>query len=55
MLGSDDHEHIDLAIDQLPRTTDDGYECKNWATACVEFYLSSTYVLMIADISLYVE
>jgi len=31
------------AIDRLPRT-DDGYECKNWATAYVEFHLNSTYV-----------
>jgi len=43
------------AIDQLPRRTDDGYECKNWATAYVEFHLNSTYVLMIVDISLYAE
>jgi len=41
------------AIDQLPNKTDDGYECKNWATAYVEFYLNPTYVLMIVDISLY--
>jgi len=43
------------AIDQLPKKTDDGYECKSWATVYVEFYLNSTYVLMIVDISLYAE
>jgi len=43
------------AIDQLPNNTDDGYECKRWATAYVEFHLNSTYVLMIVDISLYAE
>jgi len=43
------------AIDQLPKRTDDGYECKSWATAYVEFHLNSTYLLMIVDISLYVE
>ena len=43
------------AIDQLPKRTDDGYECKSWATAYVEFYLNSTYLLMIVDISLYAE
>jgi len=41
------------AIDQLLKRTDDGYECKSWATAYVEFHLSLTYVLMIVDISLY--
>jgi len=30
------------AIDQLPKMTDDGYECKSWATAYVEFHLNST-------------
>jgi len=43
------------AIDQLPKMTDDGYECKSWATAYVKFHLNSTYVLMIVDISLYAE
>jgi len=43
------------AIDQLPKKTDDGYECKSWETAYVEFHLNSTYVLMIVDISLYAE
>ena len=43
------------AIDQLPKRTDDGYECKSWATAYVEFHLNSTYVLMIVDISLYAK
>jgi len=43
------------AINQLPKRTDDGYECKIWATAYVEFHLNSTYVLMIVDISLYAE
>jgi len=43
------------AIDQLPKKTDGGYECKSWATAYVEFHLNSTYVLMIVDISLYAE
>jgi len=43
------------AIDQLPNNTDDGYECKSWASAYVEFHLNSTYVLMIVDISLYAE
>jgi len=42
-------------IDQLPKRTDDGYECKSWATVYVEFYLNSTYVLMVVDISLYAE
>jgi len=42
-------------IDQLPKKTDDGYKCKSWATAYVEFHLNSTYVLMIVDISLYAE
>jgi len=40
------------AIDQLPKRTDDGYECKSWATAYVEFHPNSMYVLMIVDISL---
>jgi len=40
------------AIDQLPKMTDDGYECKSWATACVEFHPN---LLMIVDISLYAE
>jgi len=43
------------AIDQLPKRTDGGYECKSWATAYVEFYLSLTYVLMVVDISLYAK
>jgi len=57
MLGSADPEHIDSSclIDQLPEKTDDGYECKSWATAYVEFHPNSTYVLMIVDISLYAE
>jgi len=42
-------------IDQLPKRTDGGYECKRWATAYVEFHLNLTYVLMIVDISLYAE
>jgi len=46
---------LTLVIDQLPKRTDDGYECKSWATACVEFHLNSTRVLMIVDISLYAE
>jgi len=28
------------AIDQLPKRTDDGYECQIWATAYVVFYLN---------------
>jgi len=40
------------AIDWLFTITDDGYECKSWATAYVEFHLNSTYVLMFVDISL---
>jgi len=40
------------AIDQLPKRTDDGLECKSWATAYVKFHLNSTYLLMIVDISL---
>jgi len=58
MLGSADPEHNDSltpAIDQLSKRTDDGYECKSWAIAYVEFYLNSIYVLMIVDISLYAE
>jgi len=43
------------AIDQLPKMTDDGYECKSWVTAYVEFHPNSMYVLMIVDISLYAE
>jgi len=43
------------AIDQLLKKTDDGYECKSLATEYVEFYLNSTYVLIIVDISLYAE
>jgi len=43
------------AIDQLPKRTDDSYECKSWATAYVEFHLNWTYVLMIVDILLYAE
>jgi len=35
---------LTAAIDQLPKRTDDDYECKSWATAYVEFYLSSTHV-----------
>jgi len=27
------------AIDQLPKRTDGGYECKSWAIAYVEFHL----------------
>jgi len=48
---------LTLAIDQLPKKTDDGYECKSWATAYVTFHLNSAYmyVLMIVDISLYAE
>jgi len=46
---------LTLAIDQLPKKTDDCYECKSWATAYVKFHLNSTYVLMIVDISLYAE
>ena len=55
MLGSADPEQLTPAIDQLPERTDDGYEYKSWATVYVEFHLNSTYVLMIVDISLYVE
>jgi len=51
MLGSADPQHID----QLPKRTDNGYECKSWAAAYVEFHPNSTYVLMIVDISLYAE
>jgi len=43
------------AIDQLSKKTDDGYKCKSWATAYVEFHPNLTYVLMIVDISLYAE
>jgi len=43
------------AIDQRPKKTDDGYECKNSATPYVEFHLNSTYALMIVNISLYAE
>jgi len=45
------------AINQLPKKTDDGYECKNWATAYVTFHLNSAYiyVLMIVDILMYAE
>jgi len=46
---------LTAAIDQLPKRTDDGYECKSFATAYVEFYVNSTCVLMIVDISLYAE
>jgi len=46
---------LTLALDQLSKRTDDGYECKSWATAYVEFHLNSTYVLVIVDISLYAE
>jgi len=43
-------------IDNLPKRTDGGYECKSWATAYVEFRLNSTYVYVwIVDISLYAE
>jgi len=55
VLGSADPERIDSVIDQLPKRTDDGYECKRWATAYVEFHLNSAYVLMIVDISLCAE
>ena len=51
MLGSADPQHID----QLPKRTDNGYECKSWAAAYVEFRLNLTYVLMIVDISLDAE
>jgi len=45
MLGSADILNtLTLAIDQLPKRTDDGYECKSWATAYVEFHLNSTIV-----------
>jgi len=43
------------AIDQLFKKTDDGYECKSWVTAYVEFHLNSTYVLKIIHVSLYAE
>jgi len=43
------------AIDQLPKRTDNDYECKSWATAYVKFHPNSTFVLMIVDISLYAE
>jgi len=45
------------AIDQLPKRTDDGYECKSWATVYVTCHLNSAYmyVLMIVDISLYAK
>jgi len=43
------------AIDQLPKKTDDGYKCKRWATAYVEFHLNSMYALTTVDISLYAE
>jgi len=43
------------AVDQLPKRTDDSYECKSWATAYIEFHLNSAYVLMIVDILLYAE
>jgi len=55
MLGSADQNTLTPAIVQLLKNIDDGYECKNWATAYVEFHLNSTYVLMIVDISLYAE
>jgi len=55
MLGSADPERIDLAIGQLFKKIDDGYECKRWETGYVEFHLNSTCVLMIVDISLYAE
>jgi len=42
-------------IDQLTKTTADGYECQSWATVYVKFHLNSTYMLMIVDISLYAE
>jgi len=36
MLGSADPENtLTPAIDQLPKRTDGGYECKSWATAYV--------------------
>jgi len=41
MLGSADPEHIGSVIDQLAKKTDDGYKCKSWATAYVEFHLNS--------------
>jgi len=43
------------AIDQLPKRTDDDYECKSWTNAYVEFQLNSTYMLTIVGISLYAE
>jgi len=43
------------AIDQLPKRIDNGYECKSWATAYIEFQPNSTYMLMIVDILLYAE
>jgi len=42
-------------IDQLPKRTDDGYECKSWATAYAKFHQNSMYVLIIVNISLYAE
>jgi len=47
---------LTTAIDQLPKKTDDGYECKSWATASyVEFHLTLTNMLMIVDILLHAE
>jgi len=46
---------VTLAINPLPKKTDDGYECKSWATPYLEFHLNLMYVLMIVDISLYAE
>jgi len=45
-----------LTLDRsAAKKTDNGYECRSWATAYVEFHLNLTYVLMIVDISLYAE
>jgi len=54
MLGSA-QSTLTPVINQLPKRTDDGYECKSWVTAYVEFHPNSTHVLMIVDISLYAE
>jgi len=55
MLGSADPEHIDFSDRSAAKKIDDSYECKSWATACVEFHLNSRYELVIVDISLYAE
>ena len=36
---------LTLAVDQLSKRTDDGYECKSWATAHVEFNLNSNVLV----------